>query len=78
MWGRPTFRADLSNYFDTIDHDRLLGLLERRIADRQVLKLIRLWMDLFLLNEKRPAFLTFGCVLSWFPSRSAPLAGLRL
>jgi RNA-directed DNA polymerase len=36
--------ADLASYFDTIDHARLLQQLGRRIADRSVLRLIRLWL----------------------------------
>jgi RNA-directed DNA polymerase len=38
------YDADLASYFDTIDHARLLQQLERRIADRSVLRLIRLWL----------------------------------
>jgi group II intron reverse transcriptase/maturase len=36
--------GDLSSYFDTIPHDKLLIALEQRISDRKILKLIKLWL----------------------------------
>jgi group II intron reverse transcriptase/maturase len=38
------FDGDLSSYFDTIPHDKLLIALEQRISDKRVLKLIELWL----------------------------------
>jgi RNA-directed DNA polymerase len=45
------YDADLASYFDTIAHDRLLQQLERRIADRSVLRLIRLWLRCPVVEE---------------------------
>jgi RNA-directed DNA polymerase len=39
------YDADLKGYFDTIPHDQLLKAVEMRVADRQVLRLIRLWLE---------------------------------
>jgi group II intron reverse transcriptase/maturase len=43
--------ADLSKYFDTIPHDRLLNLVARRTSDGSLLHLIRQWLDAPVVEE---------------------------
>ena len=45
--------ADLSQYFDTIPHDRLLKLVGQRISDKNVLHLIKLWLKAPVIEDGR-------------------------
>src|SRR6266568_5567863 len=45
--------ADLSKYFDTIPHDRLMKQVARRISDGSVLGLLRQWLDAPIVEEER-------------------------
>ena len=46
--------ADLSKFFDSIDHKELMAVLERRVADRSLLRLIGKWLSAGLRGRGRP------------------------
>jgi RNA-directed DNA polymerase len=45
--------ADIASYFDRIDHDLLLSIVQRRIRDKWILRLIRRWLKAGILEEGR-------------------------
>jgi len=45
------FDADIKGFFDNIDHDWLMRMLEQRISDQSFLRLIRKWLKAGILEE---------------------------
>jgi RNA-directed DNA polymerase len=44
--------ADISKYFDTIPHDRLMKLVAKRSVDKDILKLIKMWLKAPIAEER--------------------------
>lgn len=42
---------DMKAYFDTVNHDKLMYFIEKKIADKRVLRLIRLYLKSGVLNN---------------------------
>ena len=49
--GNHVLDADIQDYCGSIDHGRLMQLVERRVSDRRVLKLVRQWLAAGVMEE---------------------------
>lgn len=52
--------ADLKGYFDTIPHDKLISLVQERVTDKSVIKLLKLWLASGIMEEGKVRTSTIG------------------
>lgn len=45
--------ADISAYFDNVDHDLLMKLIEKRVRDKWILRLIRKWLKCEIFDQDK-------------------------
>ncbi len=65
------YDGDLKACFDTIPHDKLLDCVEQRIADRQIIKLIKWWLRAPVVEEREDGKKDIS-----YPKKGTPQGGI--